>query len=70
MGEPWRVFGSDNSPYSIKVLAFFRYKQVPHTWLIRNQENQEEFGKIAVGPAHMACSPGNPTVTRRPLTRR
>ena len=46
----WRVFGSENSPYSIKVRSFFRYKGIDHAWLIRNAENQDEFDKIAKLP--------------------
>ena len=50
MAAPWKVFGSDNSPYSIKVRSFFRYKGVAHTWLVRNMQNQAEFEKVAKLP--------------------
>eukprot|EP00937_MAST-01D_sp_MAST-1D-sp2_P001717 g1717.t1 len=49
-------FGSENSPYSIKVRAFFRYKNIPHTWLIRNHETAEEFEKVAKLPLVPAVS--------------
>ena len=32
----YRIFGSSGSPYSCKVRSYFRYKQLPHVWLVRN----------------------------------
>ena len=42
MTAPYRIFGNEMSPYSVKVRAWFRYKAVPHLWLQRSQ-HQEEF---------------------------
>lgn len=47
---PYKVFGSENSPYSIKVRAYFRYKGIPHEWLIRNAKTSAEFQKVAKLP--------------------
>lgn len=43
----YRIFGSENSPYSIKVRAYFRYKGIPHEWIVRNASSQGEFQKYA-----------------------
>ena len=37
MAEVHRVIGSEESPYSVKVRAYFRYKGVAHEWLSRGQ---------------------------------
>jgi glutathione S-transferase len=31
------------SPYSVKVRSYFRYKAIPHQWILRNAENQAEY---------------------------
>lgn len=49
MGE-YRIFGSENSPYSIKVRAYFRYKGIPHAWIVKNGESMEEYSKYAKLP--------------------
>jgi len=45
-----RVFGSEISPYSIKVRSYFRYKGIPHEWIERSQAHLEEFQKYAKLP--------------------
>jgi glutathione S-transferase len=45
-----RLFGSELSPYSVKVRSYFRYKGVPHEWLSRSPANQAEFQKHAKLP--------------------
>ena len=50
MTDVYRIFGSDLSPYSVKVRAYARYKKIPHTWIPRNQSSNEEFGKYAKLP--------------------
>jgi glutathione S-transferase len=50
MSKPYRIFGSELSPYSVKVRSYFRYKNIPHEWLIRNSTNQAEFDKHAKLP--------------------
>ena len=31
------IFGVEESPHSVKVRSYFRYKQIPHKWMNRNQ---------------------------------
>src|SRR3954466_3010218 len=50
MGGPYRILGSEMSPYSVKVCSYFRYKSIPHQWLLRNAESQAEFEKYARMP--------------------
>ena len=47
---PFRIFGSEMSPYSVKVRSYFRYKGLPHQWLIRNASNQAEYQRHAKLP--------------------
>ena len=49
MPDVYHVIGAENSPYSIKVRAYFRYKQIPHEWLSRGQA-QAEYQKHAKLP--------------------
>src|SRR5262249_5704162 len=45
------------SPYSVKVRSYFRYKAIPHQWILRNAESQAEYekhGKIPVIPLVVA----------------
>ncbi len=50
MPERYRIFGSELSPYSVKVRSYFRYKNIPHEWLIRNTANEAEFSQHAKLP--------------------
>ncbi len=50
MANRYKVFGSEMSPYSIKVRAYCRYKGVPHDWVSRNASNEAEFKKHAKLP--------------------
>lgn len=50
MTQPYRIFGSELSPYSVKVRSYFRYKQIPHEWVARDNTNQEEFDRYAKLP--------------------
>ena len=45
-----RLFGSENSPYSIKVRNYMRYKGIPHVWLLKNGSNEEEYASLAKLP--------------------
>ncbi|MDI1287713.1 MAG: glutathione S-transferase family protein [Reyranella sp.] len=45
-----RIFGSELSPYSVKVRSFFRYKNVGHEWILRSPAVQAEFQKYAKLP--------------------
>ena len=46
----YRIFGAENSPYSVKVRSYFRYKAIPHEWVPRNADNQKEFQQHAKLP--------------------
>ena len=50
MSQPHRLFGVELSPYSLKVRAYFRYKNIPHEWIPRDSTNQEEFERHAKLP--------------------
>ncbi|HEX7035326.1 MAG TPA: glutathione S-transferase family protein [Pseudomonadales bacterium] len=50
MTEAYRIFGSEMSPYSVKVRSWFRFKGLPHTWLPRNAETLPEYQKHAKLP--------------------
>ena len=45
---PYVVYGNDYSPYSTKVLAYCRYKGLPHEW--RTNLRDEEYRRAAVLP--------------------
>ncbi|MCC6917726.1 MAG: glutathione S-transferase family protein [Alphaproteobacteria bacterium] len=47
MADQYRLFGSELSPYSVKVRSYLRYKSIPHTWVVRGQASQGEFQKHA-----------------------
>lgn len=46
----FKVFGMEVSPYSVKVRSYFRYKQIPHEWVIRSMATMDEFQKYAKLP--------------------
>lgn len=46
----YRIFGSELSPYSVKVRSYFRYKGIPHEWIERTPATQSEFQKYAKLP--------------------
>ena len=50
MAEVYRIFGAEMSPYSVKVRSYFRYKAVPHQWVLRNAASQAEYEKYARMP--------------------
>ncbi len=50
MTENYRIFGSELSPFSVKVRSYFRFKGVPHEWIVRNPSNMDEFKKHAKLP--------------------
>jgi glutathione S-transferase len=68
MAAPYRLFGSELSPYSVKVRSYFRYKQVPHEWVLRNRDTQAEFDAharlplipLVVGPDGWAMQDSTP----------
>ena len=46
----YRIFGSELSPYSVKVRSFFRYQNIDHEWILRSPAVQAEFQKYAKLP--------------------
>ena len=50
MADGYRIIGAEMSPYSVKIRAYFRYKGIPHKWVLRNAESQAEFEKHAKMP--------------------
>ena len=50
MADGYRIFGAEMSPYSVKVRCFFRYKAIPHQWILRNADSQAEYEKYAKMP--------------------
>ena len=50
MGNPYRIFGNELSPYSVKVRSYFRYKDIAHQWVVRDSSNQDEFQRYAKLP--------------------
>ena len=48
--QQYVIFGSEYSPFSVKVRSYFRYKKIPHEWRPRTQENLPEFQKYAKLP--------------------
>jgi glutathione S-transferase len=50
MADNYRIFGAEMSPYSVKVRSYFRYKAIPHQWVLRNAASQAEYEKYAKLP--------------------
>ena len=51
MGAIYRLFGSETSPYSLKVRSYLRYKKLPFDWVARGYDNDEEFNSLAKSQA-------------------
>jgi glutathione S-transferase len=47
MSDVYRIFGAEVSPYSVKVRSYFRYKRIPHEWIVRSNATQAEYQKYA-----------------------
>src|ERR1700748_2570496 len=50
MADLYRIFGAEMSPYSVKVRAYFRYKAIPHQWILRNPASHAEYQQYAKLP--------------------
>ncbi len=68
----YRIFGSELSPYSVKVRSYCRYKQMPHEWVVRDASNMAEFQKYAklpliplvLGPGEEALQDSTPIIEK------
>jgi len=45
-----RIFGAELSPYSVKVRSYYRYKELPHRWIVRDSNTMAEYQKHAKIP--------------------
>lgn len=52
MSASYQIIGAENSPYSIKVRSYFRFKGIPHEWLRRSEaaEVYERLAKLPLVP--------------------
>ena len=50
MADGYRIFGSELSPYSVKVRSYFRYKGLAHEWILRGPANMATFERYAKLP--------------------
>ncbi|MBL8531155.1 MAG: glutathione S-transferase family protein [Hyphomonadaceae bacterium] len=50
MTAPFRLFGAELSPYSVKVRSYLRYKGLEFEWIERSNTRQEEFSRYAKLP--------------------
>jgi glutathione S-transferase len=50
MADLFSLFGAEMSPYSVKVRSYFRYKAIPHQWILRNAESQADYQAYAKLP--------------------
>jgi glutathione S-transferase len=50
MSGKFQIYGSEMSPYSVKVRSYFRYKGIAHEWILRGPANQAEYAKHAKLP--------------------
>ena len=47
MDRIYRIYGAEISPYSVKVRSYFRYKGIPHRWIVRNAQTEADYQKYA-----------------------
>ncbi|MFZ5670760.1 MAG: glutathione S-transferase family protein [Pseudomonadota bacterium] len=47
MTRPYRLFGSEMSPYSVKVRSYLRFKGIAHDWIPRRPDNDAEYRRYA-----------------------
>jgi glutathione S-transferase len=50
MTAPFRLYGAELSPYSVKLRSYLRYKEIPFQWLHRSDARQAEFQRFAKLP--------------------
>ncbi len=47
MAREYRIYGVEMSPYSVKVRSYFRYKGIPHRWIVRNADTDADYQRYA-----------------------
>jgi glutathione S-transferase len=50
MTAPFRLYGAELSPYSVKLRSYLRYKGLPFEWLQRTDARREEVARYAKQP--------------------
>ncbi len=50
MSDRYRIYGVELSPFSVKIRSYFRYKQIPHEWIVRNAASMADYQKFAKIP--------------------
>jgi glutathione S-transferase len=50
MSSDYRIYGVELSPFSVKIRSYFRYKQIPHRWIVRNAATMADYQKYAKIP--------------------
>ena len=50
MSDVYRIFGVELSPFSVKVRSFFRFKEIPNQWIVRNADTMADYQKYAKIP--------------------
>lgn len=52
MSQDYRIIGAEESPYSVKVRSYLRYKKLPHQWLTRAQAGKlyQQHAKLPLIP--------------------
>ena len=50
MTAPFRLYGAELSPYSLKVRSYLRFKGLEFQWLTRSNARQEDFARYAKLP--------------------
>jgi glutathione S-transferase len=50
MSADYRIFGSEMSPYSVKVRSYFRYKGLAHRWMNRAGDTAGDYARHAKLP--------------------
>jgi len=50
MTAPFRLYGAELSPYSVKLRSYLRYKGIPFEWLQRTDARQADFQRFAKLP--------------------
>jgi glutathione S-transferase len=50
MSDVYRIYGAELSPFSVKIRSYFRYKEIPHRWIVRDSETMADYQKYAKIP--------------------